>query len=379
MKNYPTKIFAAVVIIMLIVGVGCFYVNLQNKPKPKGSQATISTLNTFCNCDLLTNDYRINAATGVAYTRIPASKLSFVKTLQYLAPSKKQEAILTTDNRSLYLLQYPEQTLTLLYTTPASQQIRSVFWTANENSLVVELIDPNSSTSDGTEGVITSVVELSISSKTVQTVLDVATTLPASKNGFTFIWSSDDLQHLVYVIGNMTEGVTWYRSDNGKASEIKENISSAIYMNSAISTTPDSGQQSILLWLDGQGLHSYHLETATTTDYPITTWSDGPVSLPSPDGKSVIYVKKISGQEAGVFTRLDLVTQHETTLSATPFTENINLGQSVWSPDGTKLLLDIPPLQEVGWISTRTISSMMKVQNQYVDSVNNIIRAAIVK
>lgn len=378
-NNRYTKVIVAIVTVCIFVGV-IFLVKKDIKKMTTHITAADSTLNRFCNCTILTNSLLIDSSTGAFRQRVPNTNKKFLGAIQYLSPSKTQEAMLTSDNRELYLMKYPEQTLTFLYDAPESQQIKNVLWSTDEQRITFELSNPMSTIADGTQGVVTSILSVTISLKKTQLVLDVAATTPESKKGFSLVWISDDLQHLVYFVGNMTDGVTWYRSDAGKVSVIPEKIFGAIYMKIAVTTSSSGEKISQLLWLNGQGLHGYQLDTGTIIDYTISTWSDGPMSPPSPDGTSVVYVRRISNEQAGQLVRLNLQSKSEELLTNDVWTNPIDLGQAVWSPDGTRLLFfnSYPTLHTI-MVKMQPFSPIITLSHIEINQLNNQIKASVPK
>lgn len=378
-NNHLIKLTGIAALTLFVAGAMFFVQNKLNTVTTTNSSIP-STLKKFCDCELLTDTTIINSSTGVSRPRIPKSAKQFPELLQYLSPTTTQEVMTTMDQQEAYLMQYPEQTLTALYTAPSSRTIKNVLWSPDEQNVIMELIDPSATTTDGTEGVTVSIISVNLATKETKNALDVAAKLPESKNGFSLFWASDNLQHLVYVIGNMMDGVTWYRSDNGKVSEIKQNISGAIYMKIAVSTAADNQKQSQLLWLDEQGLHSYQLDSGTATDYSITTWSDSPISPPSPDGNYIIYLRRNSNNEAGQFVRLDLRDKSELLLANDMRTDTSGLAQSVWSPDGTRMLVSsFDPESPTVVVNTKELSTVETISYPEMDVLNNAIRAAIPK
>ncbi len=372
------KIFSVVIVSLFIVG---SFTLLPKKTKNVNTHtvAITSTLNKFCACYLLTNSKIVDASTGESRQRIPETPKQFPNFLQFLSPSKTQEAMITVDRKEAYLLKYPELTIRRMYVAPDSRRIGQVVWSADGRTALFEIVDPHTTIANSSEGVVTSIVAVMLVTNEVRTVINLAATMPGVKSIFTLVWVSDDLKHVVFVMGDISNA-TWSRWDNGRITEIRKNISGAIYMKVAVIKDQGGKNLATLLWLDGQGLHGYDLSTEKTTTYAISTWSDSPISPPSPDGTSVVYLRRVNHDEAGQFVRLDLRDKTELLLANDVWKDSLDLGQSVWSPNGTRLLVSYSqPAPGMSFVETTKLSALQSVIHSGIDLMQDPIRAAVAK
>lgn len=378
LSNPLFKIFATVAVIIFAIGALIIVINIPKNVKTRSS-TIISTLNQFCACYLLTDSRIIDASTGESRQRIPETSPQFPNFLQYLSSSKTQEVIITVDRKEAYLLKYPQLIMTRIYIAPDSRRIGQAVWSVDERTAFFEIVDPNTTIVDGSESVVASVVAVTPVTKEARTMIDVAAIIPDAKNIFTLVWVSDDLKRAVFVMDDISNA-TWSRWDEGKRTEIKENISSAVYMKIAMTKDQGGKNQANLLWFDGQGLHGYDLNTGKTTTYVISTWSDSPISPPSPDGTSVVYLRRVNDDEAGQFVRLDLRDKSEQLLANDVWIDSPDLGQAVWSPDGTRLLVaSTYPEPRTVVVNTQALSPIVSVIHPEVDQLDNRIKAAVPK
>ncbi len=376
LKQSSAKILTLSALALFIIG-SLFIVFNKSKKVITTISSVSSNLNTFCSCYLLTDSKIIDTTTGQSRQRIPASSKQFPKAPQYLSPSKTQEILITVDQKEAYLLRYPSLTITHLFTAPETNRLGHVVWLQDEKDVALEIVDPNVKTTDGTEGAVTSVIAVDVGTLVSRPILDVTASVPNAKEGFSLFWVSNDFKHNLFVAGNMVN-FRWFRTDFGEVTQISEDISGAIYLSIAVLSDASGKIESRLLWVDDQGLRGYTIETGETENYTISTWSDEPVSPPSPDGTSVIYLKRASNNQAGQLARLDLRDKSELVLSNELWTDPSGLGQALWSPEGTKLL--VPHLvPESGWVAVnaQTRANLRSVSHPEIDNYDNEVRAAI--
>lgn len=316
-------------VIGLVVGAGLTLVVIGalNKSNSGSSSNSLSSLflRDICDCYVLVRDgtelVLIDSASGSTRNVLPAGASRSVP--GRLSPSRSELLLPSDDGAGLWNINLQSTQSQVVYSPPGGKVVQDAIWTPDSNTIVVGLAESNNSTDQR----VTSLAMLSRSSDRL--TFGAPETVDAIGSGsFNLVAASADA--LVVVMATMRNDspayVSWNRA-TGNLSELDPQPVGGVYF------VIRSGSNSGLLWFLEQQLKFLSLNNFVVQEYQLQAWSDGPVSVPTPSGSAVVYLKSDPAGEGGVLTLLELDTRQELLISTTPVRNPSGLVISKWSPD----------------------------------------------
>jgi len=332
------KIIFIILIFVAVIAVIIAFAFYQQESEGGTSVTANSTAGfTFadiCHCAIIGGDigaeFAIDSTTGkkITYPLIsgPDSR-PYVMT--YFSPSGQAIAGFTENSTRLEFVNTSDRTTRTLFTTSGDATLAALNWSTDEKVLVVGTQVPaDAEPSEGTWP--TTFMTINIADGEITPIITRDQVRALGLKSLFPIAASVQAKTIIFVSGDMTNATYYiWRATTKKLAKQPLNITGAIYQ----STANVNGEGSILWYLDNK-LHRLVIDTLRDTTYTLNTYSDVPVSRPSPDGRYVVFLKQIEQQQAGILTRLDLQTGDELTLSLTPINFAGGLTINAWSPDG---------------------------------------------
>jgi|GEM_PF-6600860 len=234
-----------------------------------------------------------------------------------------QRAVVRVANGAVDLVDLLSGSTRVLYQNIENEAITSFVWSP-DGKFVLFGIHAKDQTESGSQ----SIVAISVTDDSAQTLLRVS---DVRGSGITSIYPvavSNDKNIVIFSNGETADAKEFsWNVQERKLNELPEQPVRGIYL------AQTTGEPSLLLWLL-DSLHSLNLKSLAAHSYPITTWSDEPMSQPNPQGKAVMFLQPGDGQQFGRLALLDLESGSESVFTETNITNPSGLIDSQWTPDG---------------------------------------------
>lgn len=292
----------------------------------------------ICDCAILVGQVGVgsvlNSETGLPMQYPPFAPGYTSLPFPYLAPSNTQLVTFSSDNKELSIRKGSDSVPHTLFSASGVSTLGVAMWSADETKLVVGTqvptdMEPTESTWPTTFTIVDPLTGVATIIVTRDQVLKLHVTsmypVAVSAGAKSIIFSSGDLSNMKYYFWSST-----LRS----LREVRLDIAGSIYLAQAKVDGPG-----YVLWHINNQLHRLQIDTLKEVTYPMESYSDAPVSKPSPDGQYVVYLKKVENEAAGSLTVLKLSDGKETKISGSPISSPGGFTYAFWSPDSKHLLL----------------------------------------
>lgn len=221
----------------------------------------------------------------------------------------------------------PGEQVKTLYTVQTPLFIYSQHWSADENYLILGIGTVGEG--DSGESILPrTIVRLRVSDSRAETIIIPTDLQSRSIESIFPLVVAEQASKILFSSGGQDEERHWIWTLEGGLRQLQKNFIGSVYFAAAYSPA----QALFLTYFDG--LHVFDLRTESEQIYPITGWSDSPVSQPSPDGRFVVYLKEDKNLSGGYLTIISLETGEELRLSNNAVGQFGSLAGSFWSADG---------------------------------------------
>lgn len=347
MNNKLIPFFLTLASLFLLSFVGWFVIQqhfLQKDNSTNGSNTTKETidipevsLSDICDCYLVTGNVNpylvIDGATGQFVNFLPITKGEdeYPPRMPYISASGTQFSAITESGKSIEYRSGITGNVKTIFQAPSGKIVNWITWAGDENTLLIGLGDEEGL--QPTEGARpTQIIAIEPNGGATSTIISRTELKEKGIEEIYPLASTSGANKILLSSGGMDEQKFWMWTRSTSLQEFKKNT----FIGSIYFSVAHSSGQSKLLTYD-QGLHVIDLETEMEIVYPITGWSDSPMSQPSPNGQYVVYLKKDQAANRGYPTLLSLANGQERRLSSNAVGEKGSLAGSFWSPDGTYL------------------------------------------
>lgn len=282
----------------------------------------------------------IDIHTGATRPRIitPSNASTDLTHNRYFSPSKSQEAVVSEDAKSIYIVNFSNGLARLIYTAPAGLGIGTLTWTSKEDSIffgqgkIVEGMFPYANASN--------FLKINLQTRTTEEIVRTSQ-LGKGATNVIIIAVTTDGKKLLFFVG--TSPVLWDTSTHHvTALDVPPTTSTQFVAPSSDGLENDPKFIGALMWIENSTVHILQLGDFKETTHKLHFLSSTPglpaVSSPSPAGDLIVYLQHEPSKEGQALILLNLLTGEERTLATGLTIDPSVFGPALWIPDETKIV-----------------------------------------
>lgn len=326
------------------------------------SNAPKISLADVCDCYLVTwniNPYLvIDSTTGQFVDFPPITKGQDETTSRepFIHSSGTRFAAITESGKEIEYRSGVLGTTKKVYSAPDRTIINWLTWAGNSETILFGMgREEDLRPAEGSHP--TQIVALNLASGATTTIISESMLATNNIDEIFPLASTNNATKILLSSGGMEEQKFWTWTASKGLQLLEDNFIGSIYF-----ATAQTGEQTKFLTYY-EGLHVFDVDAETEIVYPMTGWSDSPVSQPSPDGKYVVYLKQDETASRGFPTILSLEDGQERRLTNNAVGDKGSMAGSFWSPDGKRFAFsrDYSKPAEYSVVDTQQVNQTPKL------------------